>query len=229
MKKVILGLALLLLVGTMGAFASTNQITLGGAADGQPVVFTGTGGSTVDLQLGACSGGVCTMSGTAFGQGSLASGPADWSFTSVDGSLSLTETATTGVYDVSDSNPSGIGFCYGGSGPVCDGSLLTGNLDLLTVQQTPNTNTGTFNTFSVANLTNIGGSLASALGSQGIVTVKINFANNTDLSLLFGNTGSVSATMNDGSITPTPEPSSMLLMGSGLVAFGGMLRRKIKA
>lgn len=169
------------------------------------------------------------MSGTAFGQGGLASGPADWSFTSTQGSLSLTASPTTGVYDVADSNPNGIAFCYGGNGPVCDGTLLTGNLDLLTVQQTPNTNTGTFNTFSVANLTNVGGSLASALGAQGVVTVKINFASNTDLSLLFGSTDSISGTMNDGSITPTPEPSSMLLMGSGLVALGGMLRRKIKA
>jgi hypothetical protein len=30
----------------------------------------------------------------------------------------------------------------------------------------------------------------------------------------------------DGSITPTPEPSSLLLLGSGLVGLAGMLRRK---
>jgi hypothetical protein len=29
-----------------------------------------------------------------------------------------------------------------------------------------------------------------------------------------------------GSITPTPEPSSLLLLGSGLVGLAGMLRRK---
>jgi hypothetical protein len=32
-----------------------------------------------------------------------------------------------------------------------------------------------------------------------------------------------------GSITPTPEPSSLLLLGSGLVGFAGMLRRKLRA
>lgn len=217
-------IAALASVGT--AFAATNQITLGGAGDDQAITFTGTGGSSVDLALGSCSSGTCTVSGTAFGQGTLASGPADWSFTSTAGSLSLTQSGTAGVYNVVDSDPNGISFCYGGSGPVCDGSLLTGKLDLLTIQQTAGTSTGTFNTYSIANLTDLGGSLKGAMGGAGIVTVKINFNSSTDLNALFFSEGQISGTLNDGSITPTPEPSSMFLMGSGLIALGGFMRRR---
>jgi hypothetical protein len=235
MKRLFLAFTLVALVVGMGAtaaFADTNQITLSGAPATQPVVFTGTGGSTVNLQLGSCGTTTCTVSGNgATGNGTLSfPGKADWSLTSGKGSLTLTETPTTGVFNVHDSDASGIAFCLGGTGAVCDGSLLTGHLDLLTIQQVAGTKTADFNTFGVANLVLTGGSLESAFsGAGGITTVKINFRNSTDLSLLFGTTGSVSGTWNDGSITPTPEPSSMLLMGSGLVAFGGLLRRKIKA
>ncbi len=40
-------------------------------------------------------------------------------------------------------------------------------------------------------------------------------------------TNSATATVSAGEVTPTPEPGTLALFGSGLVALGGLIRRKL--
>jgi hypothetical protein len=53
------------------------------------------------------------------------------------------------------------------------------------------------------------------------------FALNSGAGLFDGGTGKI--TSGDTTIITTPEPGSLMLMGTGLVGLGGALRRKLKA
>jgi len=210
---------LMLGLASLPASADPTQITLGGTAAGS-VIFTGDGSGNVLIQLGSCTGGSCTLSGTAFGTGALTSGLAPYEFTSTPGTISLAPTSTAGLFAVTQT--ASIGFSYG-----TGGSLLTGTLSLLTFTQTPGgSSTGEFNTFAVANLVITGGSLSTLFPPGGaILTATMNFGPSpVDLATLSGST--TSAKLASGQITPTPEPGSMLLLGSGLLAVGAFLRRR---
>ena len=201
-----------LMIGPASA-AAQSQITLGGSTTS--VIFQGTSStSTLAVTLGGCSkAGACTIGGQAFGTGSLTSGPAPYAITSTLGTITLTlVNAAAGLWDFAQSSK--IGFGYGPGG-----SLLTGTLQLVNLSQTPGFNLAVAN----ADLTVTGGSLASVL-QAGLIDVTIRFGCKTNLESMLGTNGHLNGKISSGELVPTPEPSSMLLLGSGLLAAGSMLR-----
>ncbi|MGH9665218.1 MAG: PEP-CTERM sorting domain-containing protein [Bryobacteraceae bacterium] len=201
--------------------ASMDEIVLGGAD--QAVTFLSNGNNLL-VNLGACANGTCTLSGDlAFGQGKFAVGGAGpWSITSQENTISVTPDGT-GLWLLN--SPDIVTFSFGNGG-----ALLTGNLNLQTVVQVPNTLTAVFDHNSNT-LTNLGGSLAPLFGpAGGIIDWTVAFNGGTDLSTLLsqtqGGARQISGVMSSGEIVPTPEPGSLVLIGSGLVLAGGLLRKR---
>ena len=242
-KKLLTVLAVTVVVALATVVASAQtQITLGNST--QNVLFTATGGSTVNVRMGNCVSGTCTLSGVAFGGSAANPSSPNGNYSIVTtGNVFLTQTATTPVDHIFTVNQTGtMAFNYfNGSG-----NLLSGNLSLLTLEQAPGSTTGEFNTGATANLQITGGSLASIWTNQAILTVTVQFGSRvhglpTDLSTLFGPNScgvnprkpttivckTASGPLVSGNVNPTPEPSSMLLFGTGLVALGGFLRKRI--
>ncbi len=224
LSKLTVGTLLLsALLVTIGTAKAQTQITLGGSAQG--ITFTGMGsGNTTQesLTLGHCVGSTCTLGGSAFGTGTVASGPAPYTLTSTLGSIVATlVNSAAGQWTISQSAP--ILFSYGAGG-----SLLSGDLDLLSFQETPGSKQGTFNYQELANLTVTGGSLAGLFGSGGIADVLITFSSSGNVMSLLGTTKSMSGRVSSGELLPTPEPSAfaIFLLGSVMLLIGSLLRRR---
>ncbi len=217
----VLGVALLAGVGTAKA---QTEITITGGAGG--VAFTGEGSSSTTQEkvtLGKCTGTTCVVKGTGSGTGMLASGPAKYTLTSTLGTIFMTLiNATLGEWSVTQTAP--ILFSYG-----TGGSLLTGDLNLLSFEQAPGSHSGVFNYNGVADLTITGGSLAGAFTSAGgILTVDlIMHANNNVMSVL-GTRKTVGGSITGGQLLPTPEPNAaaIFLLGAGMLLAGSLLRRR---
>lgn len=217
-----LSVAFLLTLGlgvTQSMRASMDEIVLGGAD--QPVTFL-SNGSNLLVNLGTCSSGTCTLSGDlAFGQGQFASGGSGpWSITSQENTISLTQEGS-GLWLLN--SPDLVTFSFG-----VGGALLTGDLNLQTVVQVPNTLTAVFDHNSNT-LTNLSGSLAPLFTQAGgIIDWTVAFDGAKDISMLLSAPAGthISGMMSSGEIVPTPEPGSLVLIGSGLILAGGLLRRR---
>ena len=214
MRKILLiSLTVLSLMIAVSTARAQNQIDLGGTASGS-ITFTGAGSGdwTMTFTPNPLTGG-------AFGTGIFTSiGP--YSITD-PGGVTITGTLTAPGSDLWNIVQTGsLLFSYGAGG-----SLLTGNLQLVDLSQTGSI--GTFNDTLVANLVITGGTLASVFTPSGILQLVIDLPSGVNLSTLISGQleyGYVSS----GSIYPTPEPASMLLVGSGLVGLGYLARRRKK-
>jgi len=222
----IMTVALPLLLGLGVAASAQSSIVLQGGA-GQSVVFKGQGSGTSDIgvNLGSCSmSGTCTLSGSGTGSGALASS-GNFTLTSKANSILLTSNGSGG-YSASASAP--IDFSLSGSANGQTGTLLSGALNLLNFTQASGSNKGEFNTNLAANLNLTGGLLANVFTSSGgVLSLDVQFPTKVNVSTLVGTNLSLASTLSAsgaGAISPTPEPSSLALMGAGLLVLGACLR-----
>jgi hypothetical protein len=219
-----MGLVVLVLGGlALGALPTHAQNTIVLGSSTQGVTFTGTGNSSsVGLDLGNCSGGTCTLSGVAHGTGLLTSKGIYDIVSPSDLTLSLTD-ASTGLWTAITEGNSAT-FNYG-----TGGSLLTGVLNLLQFQQISNKVSGGKTWYlTSANLTVLGGSVEISEGME----TKLNFDNvpvNFNSLLGAGNLGvSENTVFGHGTLAPTPEPTSMLMLGAGFLLVGYVLRARFR-
>jgi hypothetical protein len=207
--------AVALALSSISAWAAPTQITLG--PSGSKWTFQGNGSGSTTVSLTACNGGTCK--GIASGSGGFAfiGTSVPYRLTS-HGTLTVTKTSPT-TFNVT--GPA-MTFMLGAGG-----SLLTGDLSLLNLLQAGKS--GTFNYTGSANLALTSGSLMSHFTSAGgILDLTLKFKSKKQLSSIFGTSNSLIGRISTGELVPTPEPSSMLLFGSGLLALVGVLRSRIR-
>jgi hypothetical protein len=211
--------ALLPVVFALSAAALTasgqTQITFSGSS-AKSLEFSSTGTGTVSMTIPSTPG---------------LGGPATGGYYWITGGGVTLSPSTSGVCtDLSN--------CYVASGSLSfdvttgakdtGSSLLTGTLTLVEITQ--GGLLGQTNSNMVADVTVTGGSEAPSYSGVGINLLTLNFSGVSLLTLSGDSSGTHEfANVITGSISPTPEPASMLLFGSGLLLFGAILRRQLRA
>ena len=217
MRKILLALSVLVaMTAAVSTATAQNQITLDGSSNS--MTFTGTGGGNWTLSLPSVG-----LKDTAFGSGTLYTSTSYPFIITQGAGVTITGTETgpgSNVWNITQSGALDFSFGTGGS-------LLTGTLQLVSLAETGKT--GTFNEDLTANIVVTGGSLASILGPEAVLSITVDFASKDKLRLGTLTSGqTVAAKISDGELTPTAEPVSMVLVGSGLLLLGGFVRRRRK-
>ena len=223
MRRLTNALFLCIVLGliSQSARAAVDEVLLGYASALQPITFIGNSAQNdVSVTLGACSGGTCTLDGFGLDivtvSGSTSFNTGSWSITSNQNDAILLTDDGNGLWTM---NGPSLVFSYGFGSTV----LLAGNINLATVQQSPDKSSAVFQNNSLTQTT---GSLAGVFGSGSIINWAVSFAPPIDFSQLIKQNGTVSVYSALGDVVPAPEPGTLLLIGSALVLVGGMLRRQ---
>jgi PEP-CTERM motif len=215
MRKYLLSLGLLFLATAVwSSSAAAQSITTLGTASSTTVSFT-TGVGTTGMAVVATSGPA------GFPSGPLLATTTSWSLD--PGSLTITPNLTaTGTYAVSGT----LNFTLKDAASV---TVLTGTLSFPDAELSLKSS-GDLLTLN-ANLTILSGTICTSSpsvcgsGAQNSVQLTVLLSGNHAA----GRFASGNVTIGNAANLVTPEPTSMLLFGTGLLAFGGILRRKLLA
>lgn len=231
MHKLYKNLALTIMAALAIAVVATNAraqnaINLNSDSGGTALTFTGNGAGTDTMTVGGCVLGASCVTAGAESSGIFGNNTGYYELDfSAASPITITSTGG-GNFSVAQNGNHPIAFQFNAAADMTGTNFLSGNLQLVSLQQTANTLTGSFNENLVANLTNLTGSLASLFGPAGAIgRINIEFTSSVDLATL--GAGGATAYISASDITPTPEPSSIALLGSGLLAVGGYLRRRL--
>jgi hypothetical protein len=209
MRKVLFGFAILILGLGFSSTAAHAQTAVGLLLGPGAVTFT----TTVE-------GSTATATFNASGSALSGSPSGNYSYTLTGGPVTLTQTSP-GVYTAS-STP--LTLTLVGTGSTT--GTLTATINLESFQQ--ENRIGTINNAFAANVTvtSATGSLVEYSGNSGSMFLALLLPHGTQIdSLGDGNSSKIIGGI--GFMLPSPEPTSMLLFGSGLLALGGVLRRRL--
>jgi hypothetical protein len=206
-----------MLLATSFVHAQTNILLGNGLANS--IQFTGTGSGANVAFLGTCGANACTTGTAGIGFSMPGSFEMDYNAATP---LIISNTLGSNGYLMSGA----VNFSFA----LTDGTgSLTGTITFSAFSDGSTTPSfrGSFTTTSVT------GSLTSLFGPgtlDGVVfTVQ---TNGSAVDTIFGNNGQVLARPYSGNVPapaappPVPEPASIALLGSGLLALGGTLKRR---
>lgn len=205
MRKTLAGFVFLALCLAFSSTPAHAQTVVNLLLDKNTVAFVGGAGDTATFSVSATGIGI--------------SGANTFNFTLNGGPIGLTETSPSSNFYTVSGGPLNLSVT-GGAGS------LTGTVDLISFSQDTMSTSGTFDSSLLPNVHVTASSGVLASSPTPIFVLSIHLEDNTLIDTsgdkIF-NTGGVGTL----TLAPIPEPASMLLFGSGLLAVGGVLRRRL--